>query len=329
MAITERDEGPADEAAVPAGEALGASGDAPAVPPGDFLADTRLVADPDPDRSGWYLGAIPEAWKVIYAFGGVSMAVALRGIEEEIARPDLDLLTANAVFTTPVRCGPLEVEARVLRSGRTAAQGMSFLRNAGDDGPAVCATATWGVREADAPIAYVDLAFPEGAGRPDDHEPPPPPPEDAPFPHINFHDQTDFRPAIGNRWWDPPEMWVDGPARFGSWTRLLNAPVLPDGRLDPLSLCVPADQLGPAIGQMLGPEREDAPNFFTLTLELGIHVLAPTSGPWLLQHTRAPEAGAGYALSIVELWDEREQLVAIAHQRARLRVFAPGESFFS
>lgn len=321
MAITDRSEGPADEAADPADPA----GD-PTVPAGDLLADTQLVADPD--RPGWYLGAIPEAWKVLYAFGGVSMAVALRGIEETLGRPDLDLLTANAVFTAPVSCGPVEVEGRVLRSGRTAAQGMALLRNTGQDETALCATATWGRLDEAAPIQFLDARFPEGAGRPDDHEPPPPRPEDDPFPKVNFHEQTDWRPALGNRWWDPPEQWVPGPACFGSWTRFLCPPLRPDGRLDPLSHCVPADQLGPAVGQMLGPDREDAPNFFYMTLELGIHVLAHTTGPWLLQYTRAPQAGGGYALAIVELWDETQQLVAVAHQRARLRVFEPGDGFF-
>jgi hypothetical protein len=316
MAMTDRSEGPAEEA----------GGGDTVVPEGDFLADTQLVADPD--RPGWYLGSIPEAWKVIYAFGGVSMAVALRGIEESLDRPDLDLLTANAVFTSPVRCGPVEVEGRVLRSGKTAAQGMALLRNAGHDETAICATATWGRLDAQAPIRYVDARFPEGAGGPLDHEPPPPRPEDDPFPVVNFHEQTDWRPAIGNFFWDPPEQWVDGPARFGSWTRFLKAPVRADGQLDPLSHCVPADQLGPAVGQMLGPDREDAPNFFYMTLELGIHVLAPTTGPWLLQHTRAPQAGEGYALAIVELWDETEQLVAVAHQRARLRIIETGDDFF-
>src|SRR5262245_53278467 len=129
MAITDRSEGPADEA-----------GDE--VTPGDFWRDTQLVAHPD--RPGWFLGSIPDAWKVIYAFGGVSMAVALRGIEEALARPDLDLLTANAVFTAPVRCGPVEVEGRVLRSGKTAAQGMALLRNAGNDETEICGPAPAG-----------------------------------------------------------------------------------------------------------------------------------------------------------------------------------------
>jgi hypothetical protein len=299
------------------------------VPAGDFLRDSQVVEDPD--RPGWFLGSIPEAWKVLYSFGGMSMAVALRGAERALDRPDLHLLSANAVFSAPVACGPVTIEARPLRSGRTAAQVLSLLHTDDHDDVALCVTATWGERYPDAPVGYVDVEFPEGAGVPDDHEPPPPRPDDAPFPVVNFHEQTDWRPAIGNRFWDPPEQWVDGPARFGSWTRLIEAPMLPDGTLDPVSLCIPADTMGPAIGQKLGPERdgEDDINFFTVTLELGLQVLAPARTPWLFQLVRAPHVADGYAMSTVELWDGDRQLVAVGDQRARLRFFTPGDGFFS
>lgn len=292
---------------------------------GDFLRDTQLVADPT--RPGLYLGEIPDAWKVLKVFGGVSMAMALRGVEEAISRPDLSLLSANAIFSSPVDPGSVEVEAQVIRDGRSAAQGMAFLRQAGSDEIAIAITATWGQRH-ESPIDFTELVFPEEAGVPDDHEGPPERAEDDPFPKVNFHEQMEWRPAIGNKWWDPPESWVDGPAAFGSWSKFVNEPRLPDGRIDPISHCVPADQIGAAIGQRVGRMDEEL-HFFTVTLEMGLQVLAPTHSSWLLQHTKALHAGDGYGTGSVELWDEDHRLIAVADQRARLRQFQPGDGFFS
>jgi acyl-CoA thioesterase len=299
---------------------------------GDVVGDSQLVADPD--RPGRFLGEVAEAWKVIYAFGGMSMAVALRGAQLAVDRPDLRLVSANAVFCAPISCGPVEVDARVLRSGRTAVQAVAEMRNVGSGDVGVHLTATWGSHEAEAPIRFVDLAYPEGAGQPDDHDDPPPKDPDDPFPLMNFHQQVQWRPAIGNKWWDPPEAWVPGPARAGSWFRFRNSARLADGQVDPVALCVPADQLGSAIGQTLGPrpdagDEDEELSFFTVTLEMGLQVLAPTTSEWLFQHIRAPHAAGGYATGIVELWDADQRLVALADQRARIRVFRPGDGFMS
>src|SRR5207302_1077952 len=76
-------------------------GDAPV---GDLLRDTTLVADGE--VPGRYHGTISDAWKIQYAFGGVSMTAALRALQQHLARPDLQLVTANAIFCAPVPCGP-------------------------------------------------------------------------------------------------------------------------------------------------------------------------------------------------------------------------------
>lgn len=291
------------------------------VVPGDFVRDTALVRGDD----GTYRGAIPEAWRVIYAFGGVSMAVAVRAIAAEVARPDLELLSAHAQFVAPVPCTAVTVEAEVLRDGRTGAQGRSVLRVDGVDGPAIAASATFGRREP-SPISYVDLELPAGAGRPSDHEPPPPRTDDHPFPAIPFHEQTDWRPAIGTKWWEPEPGWQPGPGISGSWTRLQVAPTLADGSYDPVALCVPGDSLGQSVGQRMGPQ-EDL-QFFTVTLELSLEIFAAQTSPWVFQHVRAPVAGGGDAWGTVELFGEDGTLLAMAAQRARLRRFTPGDGFF-
>jgi acyl-CoA thioesterase len=290
----------------------------------DFVADTAVVADPV--HPGRYRAHIADGWKVIYAFGGVSMAVTVRAIQELIGRPDLDLLSAHAVFCRPVPCGEVTVDASLMRSGRSAVQGRAELMVAGTDEIALHATATYG-RHGDSPISYLDLEIPSAAGLPGDHEPPPPRADDDPFPAVAFHDQTDWRPAIGTRWWDDEPEWSPGPARSGSWMRLVREPRRKDGSFDPLALLVPADTVGSAIGQHLGPDRDD--HFFTVTLELDVQFFSSPATPWVFQDLRAPHADGGYAYGSVNLFDEEGQLVAVASQRALLRHFEPGDGFFA
>src|SRR5438552_17200845 len=94
--------------------------------PSDLVADTVLTRDAD--LPGRYHADIPDDWKVMYVFGGVSMYAALRAMREALARPDLDLVTANAIFLAPVPPGPITIDVEVLRDGRTASQVAADLR---------------------------------------------------------------------------------------------------------------------------------------------------------------------------------------------------------
>src|SRR5258708_39673853 len=71
---------------------------------------------------------IPEGWKVVYVFGGVTMYTALRAMQEALGRPELALVTANAIFVAPVPPGPVTIDVEVLRDGRTASQVAADLR---------------------------------------------------------------------------------------------------------------------------------------------------------------------------------------------------------
>lgn len=286
--------------------------DSPAFPAGDFLADTDVRRDPD--RPGCYTLDLSPAWNVFYTFGGVSMAVALRAVERELARDDFGPITATALYVRPVSDGPLEVDVRVLRNGRKAAQAVAELRNEHHDGPALHLTTTFGA-PGESAIDFVDAVFPDVPG-PEQCAPPPPRPDDSPFNDLNFHQQTEWRPTS---WWDP-ETWTSRPAEFTCWTRFVKEPRRADGTIDPISLPVPADILGPAVGQRTGPQP-----FFVLTLELSVHFFATTTSPWVLQHVVAPLAADGYASGHVYLWDEDRRLLGFATQRALMRLLEPGE----
>lgn len=290
------------------------------VPVGDFALDTAVVADPD--VTGRFHGELSEAWRVFYAFGGCSMAVALRAAQHAVGRDDLTPVSASAVFAAPVPCGPLVVDTTVLRAGRSAAQVTASLRPGGSDDTAVHLAAVFGAPH-NTHVSFVDATWPEDAIAVEDTELPPPPPEDSPFRNINYHRQTDWRPAMAGMAFRSTDEWIPGPARSLSWHRLLKEPRLADGTIDPIAYCAPADILGPAIFSRLGPLGPDNPPFLVLSLEISLQFLATTTSPWILQHTRVPHAGEGYAHSYVELWDSDRRLVAIANQRGHIRPVAP------
>jgi acyl-CoA thioesterase len=294
----------------PTGEPLAES------PAGDFLVDTDVTADPGVE--GRYRLDLSPAWNVFYAFGGITMAVALRAAERALDRDDLRPLTATALYVKPVSAGPVEIDVSVLRNGRTAAQATASLRNGGGgEGPALFLTTAFGQSHPSL-VDYVDARFPD-VPPPEACEPPPPQDDDSPFRDIPFHRQTDWRPTHP---WDR-DNWQPSTAEMSSWTRLLKEPRLPDGSIDPVSLCIPADILGSAVSQRVPPDQP----WLVLTLELGLHFLQPTESAWVLQHTVAPHAGDGYASGHVFLWDDQRRLLGFATQRARMRAVDPGERF--
>ena len=284
-----------------------------AVEVADLLADTALT--PDASVAGRYHAAIPEAWQIRFAFGGVTMMTALRAARAELARPDLQPLTASALFCAPVPCGPVTVDADVLRDGRSAAQVAADLRVPGTEGTALRLQANFAADHGDR-YAFTDVRFPEGVSGPDAYDPPPPP-EDAPF-RVNYHDHTEWRFVTGNRPWD--RGFRPGPARAVSWHRLLRDSRYPGGEYELSALCVPGDILGSAVGQALGP---DAGHFFVLSLEIAIRFIAAPTDAWVLQDARAEHSSGGYATGTSALWDTQHRLVALATQTAYLKPFTP------
>jgi acyl-CoA thioesterase len=270
--------------------------------PRDLRDDTILTADPD--RRGRFHGNLPDAWKVVYIFGGVSMYAALRAMEEHLGRTDLSLVTANAIFLSPVPAGPITIDVDVLRDGRRVSQVAADLCVPGVDGPALRVHGVFGAAH-DTELSHQEVRFPEVPG-PADVELPPERPN--PFGQINFHEQTEWRPVSPL---DDP-----GKGHFLSWVRLRESePHL-------LSLAVHGDVLGPAVGRALGPPDERG-MFMVLSLEIGIRFVRTPVTPWVLQEIEAWHVGDGYATGPARLWDEDGRLCAIATQTAHLRRHVP------
>ena len=289
---------------------------------GDILRDTEPA--PVDGVAGRYRAVIPEAWRIFYAFGGATMATALRAATAEVDRDDLVLLTADATFCQAVPCGAVGVEVEVLRQGRTAAQAIVRLWSIdeGDDGSGevgndLVVTCVFGQRQ-ESPFAFVGAQFPDV-----------PPPEqcvsrmsmdaDSPFAAIPYHHQTEFR-LVDDSFSMSGEVPPGDPVA-ASWFRFTRPPLLADGSWEPTSLALPGDILGTAVHVGVG---SDAGFFLVISLQISLQIVADMRTEWLLQHTRAHVAADGYAAGTAELWDSDGTLVAIATQCAKLQVLKQG-----
>ena len=289
---------------------------------GDILRDTEPT--PVPGIEGRYQGAIPEAWRIFYAFGGSTMAAALRAATAEVARDDLHLLSADATFCQAVPCGPVAMQVEVLRQGRTAAQALVRLwaldpedgDPAGPAGNDLLITCVFGSRQPSA-FEFVGARFPEVPGpeecasREVD--------EGSPFAAIPYHHQTEFRSTTGPF---PVEGDVPpGEPRAATWFRFHSTPRRADGTWEPTALALPGDILGTAVHAGVG---SGSGYILVISLQISLQFVRDVRSDWLLQHTRAHVAGDGYASGTAELWDEERNLVAIATQCAKLQPLKRG-----
>ena len=290
---------------------------------GDIARDT--VPTPVEGVAGRWSADIPEAWRVMYAFGGVTMALALRTAQAELGRDDLELVSAQATYCQAVPVGPVAMAAEVLRSGRKGAQVEVRLWSTDDPAGAVrpdlVVAVVFGSHDASSPHRLLGVAFPDDA----------PGPEDArrrlagategtPFDEIPYHHQTDWRQALGHSPIDPTFEAGEDP-RAVSWFRFNRPPLRVDGTWEPATLAVPGDVLAPAVVEGLGRQQGW---FFVITLQLSMQWFAPMRGDFICQQTRAHHAGDGFATGVAELWSEDRTLVAIATQSALLQPLKVG-----
>ena len=292
------------------------------IAPGDILRDTTPV--PVEGIAGRYRLDLPHAWRVFYAFGGATMAAAIRSAELELDRDDLTLLSVEATFCQAVPCGPLATAVEVVRSGRRGAQVhvrlWSTSEPSGEVGADLIVTAVFGALNSESPYRMPDSGFPAGVRRPSECGPADASDGATPFDKIPYHSQTDWRQALGHSPWEM-DVPSGGDPHSVSWFRFLVPPVLPDGSWEPASLAVPGDMLAPAVVEGVGRENGF---FLVVTLQLSMQFFAPMRGEWLCQDTRALHVADGYATGSVNLWSEDATLVASASQTAMLSPFTAG-----
>lgn len=271
-----------------------------------------LELAPIDGRPGCFSATIHHRWMlVVVPQGGIVAALAGQAMAVALDEPGQSLRTMTAVFAGQVAGGPVEIETRVLRRGRSMSQLSATVRNPGADA-GLTAVAVFGAPRRG--FDFTDLAYPDVEG-PDGlrsyRDPLPDGVElELSRPPMPFWEEIiECRPASGRPPWEPFE---DGPAECHYWYRLDDPPVLPDGSLDPLAAVVLCDTMPGAVGQKLGP---DAGSWFGPSVDLTVHLLGSARPGWLLAHNRARHAGDGYASLEMALWDPSDRtLVAYATQ---------------
>jgi acyl-CoA thioesterase len=260
---------------------------------------------------GRFTTSISETWMLAVApQGGIVAAVAVRAMERVLGHPEQTLRTMTAMFAGQVAVGPVEVEVRVLRRGRSMSQLTATVRNVGSEAGFTAIAAFGSPRRG---FDFTELAMPDVPGPEGLRSFRDPLPEGVVFefdrPPMPFWQEViEGRPVIGRPPWEPFE---DGPAEVASWVRIDDPPVAGDGALDVAAAIVVCDTMPGSVGQKLGP---DSGQWFAPSVDYTLHVFRPISRGWLLQHGRARHAGDGYASVDMALWDEAGQLLAYATQ---------------
>ena len=279
---------------------------------GNAFLETATVESTGPGRYGaelderWNLRPLPQ--------GGILTAIAVRAMEAELAHDEQSPRLLHTTFAAQVAQGPLEVDVEVLRVGRSMSQLRAEVRNPGATRGHLT-TCVFGAPRVG--FAFTDLRPPNPVPKPEDCPSyRDPPPEGAPVfePMPFWAEVVEGRPVIGHAPWDD---YVPDRAERAMWYRFDEAPVLDDGRLDPLALIVFADSMPGAVGEMVG--RTDR-SWFAPSVDLSLHFLDDCRSSWVLAHNRARFAGDGYASADMALWDcgddggQRPRLVAYATQ---------------
>lgn len=274
----------------------------------DLAIDTAVERR---EARGEYTASLSEAWSFRAPSGGVLMTVALRAMQAEVGDAAFPLVSANAIFCSPIPAGPLAIRVEVLRRGNAAVQVRGALSALGAADPGLEVSATF-ARDREGPElpGEAGLDLPGHAecsprlrqGRDRDRSIP------------AFFRNFELRAATPPAWWEPGGS-AEG-QRIAYWMRYLAPQRLADGSVDPLAIPPIADTMPPSVAQRLGP---GATPFDAPSLDLTVHFLAPARGEWLLVDTRAHHARAGYASAEARIRDEGGRLVAFATQTMILR----------
>jgi acyl-coenzyme A thioesterase PaaI-like protein len=282
---------------------------------GGFLSDTRPVIDPT--VPGRYSSMLGEDWKAFFAFGGATMGAAIRAMDARVGDPGLSPVSVHAQFLSPVPCGGLTIDTELVRAGRSVQQLAATLRP--DDAPEVALRlqGTWGRHDNDDVVTGLGVA-PIDVPGPDGDALLPGKREGTPFSSLPMHTHFEERRAPG---WAEPGAFFEDDQRPESavWTRLRDGHRTSEGTFVPAVIAVIADRApGPHLGFTIsGSVDHDIPARPMVTLELAVRFVAEPVGDWLLLHGTVVEAARRYITTRVVMWDENQDLIAIADQVAR------------
>ncbi len=247
---------------------------------------------------GRYSATIAPAWNLAMApQGGVVAAIAARAMEAELGTGQ-SLRSFHGVFASPVPVGAVEIDAHVIRAGRSMSQVQATVRGEGAQA-GFTALAAFGHERAG--FGYTELEMPDVAP-PEEcvsfRDPPPPESGMPDEPMFAFWGEViEGRPALGHAPWD---LSPRGAAEVATWIRFEHFPGDEHGQFDPLALLVAADMMPSAVFEKVGADED---GWFAPSVDLTVHLVDVPTGTWILNHNRAHYAGDGYASAEAALWD--------------------------
>jgi acyl-CoA thioesterase len=256
--------------------------------------------------AGRYEAELDNSWDVVVLpQGGVLASFGLRAASLEIDDPTQPLRTCTTVFAGQVGAGELDIDVRILRRGRSATQVLTEVRNRGATAGATTLAVFGSSRRGPSFLDVAPPEVPQPADCPSYRDPAPPGFDNAPSP---FWSRVEGRGAIGHAPWEEHDPTT---SEVASWFKFDDAPLLPDGSLDPLAVVTIADRMPGSVSERLG-NRGD--RWFAPSADLTVHLFAPARTEWLLAHDRAHWSGDGWASAECRVWDEDRNLVASATQ---------------
>jgi acyl-CoA thioesterase len=262
---------------------------------GNPFLDGTVVRPAGPGR---YEADIDEVWNLRpLPQGGVVTVLAVRAMEAALAEEAQRPRTLHTTFAARVAHGPVDIDVEVLRRGRTMSQARAEVRNRG----AVrghLTTAVFGTSREGFDFTDLEPPLVPPPEECESYRTPPPPDFADDFTPMPFWEEVlEGRNAIGHPPWDDA---VRDRAERATWFRFDEAPVLPDGTVDPLALIVLADVMPGAVGERVGPNE---PTWFAPSIDLTVHLLDDCRSTIVLGHNRCRFAGDGYASADMALWD--------------------------
>jgi acyl-CoA thioesterase len=255
----------------------------------EFDAATRLV--PLSADGGGFSVDISDQWAGLASVnGGFLLSLCLKALGSLLPFPDP--IVVSGFYLRPGNPGPAQVQAGVIRSGRTTAFGQATLDQGGKEVLRVTAAFS---DLASVPVEFLGRTPPKLPDPADCHRL-------QSIPGITIGHRFEYRAPVVPGWLqgtpsgDPTsEFWI----RFA------------DGRdADTLTLPFFVDAAPPVVLELGGAST---------TIELNVHVRARPAPGWLACRVITRYVSGGYHEEDVEVWDSAGTLVAQSRQLALVR----------
>jgi len=247
-------------------------------------------------RTDLYTARVDPKWWVIRGpNGGYVAAMLQRAMTHAVADTARPARSLTVHFLMPPDAGPVEIETRIERAGRSLTSASARLTQ----GDRLIATAVGAFSSGRESVEYSEAVMPDV-----------PPPEDVPSkviegapPHAAMFD---WKPAIG-----PIDFTAGGRAITGGWFRLREPQLA-----DPVVLTSYADNWYPALffrtREPVGVPTVD----FTVHFRSGLPLPDADPDDYYLLAFRAPLSHDGFVVEDGEIWSEDGRLVAQSRQMA-------------